>query len=203
MQIVVLANADLKEELLAGGQPSADIQWITDPQDFLRYPSADAFIDLLFEPSSERIALLRSCLPRPVLVSSVEKLDAENADRFMRFCGWPTLLRAPLVEAYAGPELRADAEAVLACFHKTVEWLPDEHGFVSARVISMIINEAHLALAEEVSSEADIDTAMKLGTNYPYGPFEWAQKIGRPAIYALLTRLGEEEPRYLPAAALK
>ena len=203
MQIVVLTNGNLKEELLAGGQPSVDVHWITDPQDFGRHPAADAFIYLLFEPSVERVALLRSCLPLPVLVSSVEKLDAEIAGLFTRFCGWPTLLRAPLLEAYATPELRADAERVMACFNKTIEWLPDEHGFVSARVISMIVNEAHLALAEDVSSRADIDTAMKLGTNYPYGPFEWTQKIGAPAIRGLLNKLGEKEARYLPAAALK
>ncbi len=44
--------------------------------------------------------------------------------------------------------------------------------------MAMIINEAWHALAEEVSTKNEIDTAMKLGTNYPYGPFEWAEKIG-------------------------
>ena len=49
---------------------------------------------------------------------------------------------------------------------------PDIPGFISARVVSMIINEAYFALEEEVSSKEEIDTAMKLGTNYPYGPFD-------------------------------
>jgi 3-hydroxyacyl-CoA dehydrogenase len=42
----------------------------------------------------------------------------------------------------------------------------------------MIINEAYFALEDNVSTKAETDIAMKLGTNYPYGPFEWGQLIG-------------------------
>jgi 3-hydroxybutyryl-CoA dehydrogenase len=31
---------------------------------------------------------------------------------------------------------------------------------------------------DEISTKAEIDIAMKLGTNYPYGPFEWSEKSG-------------------------
>ncbi len=44
---------------------------------------------------------------------------------------------------------------------------------------------------------------MKLGTNYPNGPFEWAEKIGIEKIYLLLQKLAEKEDRYQPAPALK
>jgi 3-hydroxybutyryl-CoA dehydrogenase len=37
---------------------------------------------------------------------------------------------------------------------------------------------------------------MKLGTNYPYGPFEWSEKIGLKNIYNLLQRLSKTETRY-------
>ena len=37
---------------------------------------------------------------------------------------------------------------------------------------------AYLALEEHVSTKEEINTAMKLGTNYPFGPFEWANAIG-------------------------
>lgn len=46
-------------------------------------------------------------------------------------------------------------------------------GFVYARVIAQIINEAFFALEENVANEKDIDRAMKYGVNYPKGPFEW------------------------------
>lgn len=37
---------------------------------------------------------------------------------------------------------------------------------------------------------------MKLGTNYPYGPFEWACKIGLQNIYNLLKALRQRNERY-------
>jgi 3-hydroxybutyryl-CoA dehydrogenase len=80
--------------------------------------------------------------------------------------------------------------------------VPDEAGFVSARIIAMIINEAYHAKDEAVSTEADIDIAMKLGTNYPYGPFEWANEIGVQHVYALLQKLSLNDERFLPSAGL-
>jgi 3-hydroxybutyryl-CoA dehydrogenase len=59
-------------------------------------------------------------------------------------------------------------------------------------VISTIINEALIALMEGVSTREEIDTAMKLGTNYPYGPFEWAEKIGMERVDSLLAQLREK-----------
>ena len=55
----------------------------------------------------------------------------------------------------------------------------------------MIVNEAFIALKEDVSTKNEIDTAMKLGTNYPYGPFEWCEKIGREKIRSLLQQLSK------------
>ena len=67
----------------------------------------------------------------------------------------------------------------------------------------MIINEAFYAKGDGVSSERDIDTAMKLGTNYPFGPFEWGRLIGMKNIYALLKKLSSGDERYTPASALE
>jgi 3-hydroxybutyryl-CoA dehydrogenase len=66
----------------------------------------------------------------------------------------------------------------------------------------MIINEAYFALEENVSTKEEIDIAMKLGTNYPYGPFEWCKKIGLKNIAALLAELSQTEKRYQPARLL-
>jgi len=66
----------------------------------------------------------------------------------------------------------------------------------------MIINEAYFALGEGVSSKENIDIAMKTGTNYPYGPFEWAAKIGLQRIQQLLVQMQKENNRYSIAPAL-
>ena len=67
----------------------------------------------------------------------------------------------------------------------------------------MIINEAFFAMEENISTENEIDIAMKLGTNYPYGPFEWCDLIGADNILALLEKLSIQDKRYLPAGLLK
>ena len=66
----------------------------------------------------------------------------------------------------------------------------------------MIINEGYFALQNNVSTKEEIDIAMKLGTNYPYGPFEWSKKIGLKNIYALLQKLSITDKRYTPSSLL-
>ncbi|HET7479512.1 MAG TPA: 3-hydroxyacyl-CoA dehydrogenase NAD-binding domain-containing protein [Rubrobacteraceae bacterium] len=62
---------------------------------------------------------------------------------------------------------------------------------VALRVISCIVNEAFLALSEGVARSEDIDRAMKLGANYPKGPFEWAEEAGARTILQTLDSLRE------------
>jgi 3-hydroxybutyryl-CoA dehydrogenase len=57
---------------------------------------------------------------------------------------------------------------------------------VTARILFMIINEACYTLQEGTASIADIDISMKLGTAYPLGPFEWANRIGLRHVYETL-----------------
>ena len=62
-------------------------------------------------------------------------------------------------------------------------------GLVSARIICMIINEAFFTLQEGTAGKEDIDKGMKLGTAYPYGPFEWCDMIGIKDVYETLAAL--------------
>jgi 3-hydroxybutyryl-CoA dehydrogenase len=75
---------------------------------------------------------------------------------------------------------------------------------IALRVISCIVNEAFLALSERVATADDIDQAMKLGANYPKGPFEWAEEIGAHSILdtldSLRTTYGEA---YIAAPSLR
>ena len=67
---------------------------------------------------------------------------------------------------------------------------------------STIINEAYFTWEEKVSTKDEIDTAMKLGTNYPLGPFEWSERIGPGQVARLLWSLSKTGPEYTPSAAL-
>jgi len=203
MQIVVLANEDLKKELISNGVSSAaDVLWIDDVSGFQNHFKADAFIDLLFKKEDRRINMLEQFLPKPVIINSVEHVLDDIYPSFVRINAWNGFLNSPLIEASASEDSKEKAEMVFSLFNKKIEWLPDEPGFVTARVVSMIINEAFVSLEEGVSTKKEIDTAMKLGTNYPYGPFEWAEKIGLQNIVALLNKLSLTQSRYRPSALL-
>ena len=56
-----------------------------------------------------------------------------------------------------------------------------------------------------VGSPEDIDTALRLGFNYPRGPLEWADQIGLEHVVATLDALYEElhEERYRVAPLLR
>jgi 3-hydroxybutyryl-CoA dehydrogenase len=69
--------------------------------------------------------------------------------------------------------------------------IADTPGLVVARTIAMLINEAADAVQQGVCSEADADTAMKLGVNYPAGPFEWLADWSSSAVIALLDSLDD------------
>jgi 3-hydroxybutyryl-CoA dehydrogenase len=75
---------------------------------------------------------------------------------------------------------------------------------VALRVICCIVNEAHLALSEGVATAEDIDTAMKLGANYPGGPFEWAEEIGVQSLLRMLDSLRDAYGEaYIAAPSLR
>lgn len=203
MQIVVLAAALQEAEMRSSLLAEASLVWINQVEEFAAHQQADAFIDLGYVNEASRNALLAALLPKPVIVNSVVHTLKRTNEAFVRINGWRTFLSSPLLEAAASSEAaRAKANAVFSVLGKKAEWLPDEPGFVTARVVSMIVNEAYLALAEGVSTKEEINTAMKLGTAYPYGPFEWAEKIGLANIVALLQKLSETQPRYRPAEGL-
>ncbi|MGH2429624.1 MAG: 3-hydroxyacyl-CoA dehydrogenase NAD-binding domain-containing protein [Candidatus Limnocylindria bacterium] len=49
---------------------------------------------------------------------------------------------------------------------------------IEARILATVVNEAASAVAEGVADAAAIDTAMRLGTNWPDGPLAWGERIG-------------------------
>ena len=204
MKIVVITNDNLKEELLQQGMnEKAEIDWINDIN---RIPvHADAYIDLLFDTDKNgRKEILNKLNAEIIIVNAVTETTNDLDKNVVRINGWPTFLKRNLTEASCNNDnLKAKAEEVLRCFNKKAEWTPDIPGFITARVISTIINEAYFSLEDEVSSRDEMDTAMKLGTNYPYGPFEWSRLIGVKNIYSLLNILSRENKRYIPSDLLK
>ena len=70
--------------------------------------------------------------------------------------------------------------------------VPDSSGLIAARTVACLANEAFSALAARIADARTIDTAMRLGTNYPLGPLEWAERIGLESVAAILDGLHSE-----------
>jgi 3-hydroxybutyryl-CoA dehydrogenase len=199
MHILIIGPEQRREAWSISSADQVTITWEmqhTRPQ---AYPSLDGLIDLSFDGSEQSIERLKTFLPVPVLINSVTHTLEETDSRFIRINAWPGFDQSVIEASCIGEHNQQQAERLLAVFGKTVTWLPDQPGFITPRVVSMIINEAYLGLSDGISTRQEIDTAMKLGTGYPYGPFEWARHIGTASIYQLLQRLSLENPRYTPA----
>ena len=73
MRLVVLANEQLKEELLSTGiNDNCKVDWINSSNELSSYADADAVIDLLFEHNGHDSSHLTDLLKRPVFVNSHE-----------------------------------------------------------------------------------------------------------------------------------
>jgi 3-hydroxybutyryl-CoA dehydrogenase len=93
------------------------------------------------------------------------------------------------VAAGASTSWQAQAPAWLAALGFTPMPLADAPGLVVARTLAMVINEAADAVLQGVCDEAAADAAMKLGVNYPAGPFEWLAGWDARAVVMLLDAL--------------
>lgn len=201
MRIAVVANAETKAAWLSPGlQAGIEVEWLNDPRPV---PGADAYIDLEYESVARQPADWAFGGELPVVVNDVLKNEDYLPSNFARFNGWPSFISHPVAEVSGAAAIREKVTAVFAAFNRSTEWVPDLPGFITARVVCMIINEAWFSLEEQVSTPDEIDTAMKLGTNYPMGPFEWGRTIGLAQVYRLLDKLSKENSRYTPANLLK
>jgi 3-hydroxybutyryl-CoA dehydrogenase len=93
------------------------------------------------------------------------------------------------VAAGASEHWREQAPAWLARLGLVPQLVADTPGLVVARTIAMLINEAADAVLQEVCSVEGANAAMKLGVNYPCGPFEWLDGWSVGGVVAVLDAL--------------
>jgi len=203
MDVAILANDLQRDELSSRRIPEGvNINWFNSFEELISR-EADVYFDLLFERKKERIGSLLKLTPKIIILNAVTDTLQELGESFIRINGWPGFLKRNLIEvAINKPGLVKEAMSVFSGMNWPCKIVADQPGMISARIIAMIINEAYFASQEGVSTKPEIDIAMKSGTNYPYGPFEWCKLIGLKNIYDLLLRLSETDPRYKMAESL-
>ena len=206
MKIIVLGANEQQEEFRRKQlPPGAEVFFISSAEELKSAPPAFVIFDLSFEPPAERIEILSS-LNKPIIINSVVNTlkGLSLPENFIRINAWPGFLSRDIIEVASGYDSQKQTiETIFQLLQWPYQLTPDTPGMLSTRVIAMIVNEAYFALGENVSTKEEIDTAMKLGTSYPYGPFEWSEKIGLKNIYKLLCKLSSTSKRYAIATLLE
>lgn len=174
----------------------------------------DVIFDLDFETAPSRLEYYSGLTGKPVFVAVVKTTLAQAVAAYegtvscalAGINALPTFINRSLAEVSLWNE--ADAAEVKKTL-MTLNWkhklVKDRVGMVTPRIVFMIINEACYTVQEGTATMADIDTSMKLGTNYPFGPFEWADRIGITHVYETLQSLYEDtkDDRYKICPLLK
>lgn len=166
---------------------------------------------------SEELQYIESATPNtiPIFTSSLCVSVSEqcrlqkNPERLIGIGLYDTFSKAKRIEIapskITDAEILKNAENFLSEAGVNYSVVPDRVGLIFPRIVSMIINEAAQVYSEQIASKEDIDTAMKLGTNYPFGPLEWADRLGVELVYNILAALQRDfgEDRYRPHPLLK
>ena len=182
--------------------------------------NVDVAIELHNESAAakeELLAALAGFVPRDALIltsalatSATQAASwVPNPARVVGFGVLPPLKSGNLVEIAAALQTADSAIEQAIAFWQSLGQeairVADGPGLVRARTVCCLINEAVSALMEGVASAEDIDRAMKLGTNYPHGPLEWADYMGLDTVLGVMTGLYNEwgEDRYRPSPLLR
>jgi 3-hydroxybutyryl-CoA dehydrogenase len=175
------------------------------------YREADVVIEAeaseWMDPELPETTLILSAALGHSAAEAAAEIDARH--RVVAFGALPPLQKGQPVELAATPWTEPAALEQASDFFRSAGLepvvVPDGPGLVFPRILCMIINEAAFALMEGVASAEDIDTAMKLGTNYPLGPLEWGDWIGLDQVLAVLEGLQAEygDDRYRAAPLLR
>lgn len=206
--------SELKEKIGAGHDIYC-VEWMDQqialPEDLEIY---DLLFDLNLDDDPSRMKTYITLQQKTVMVCAVKKslhqlvqnLDLNINCHLIGMNALPTFINRSKVEISYLNNTDAITFDEIA---KQLDWeyltVQDAVGMVTPRVIAMVINEACFTLYEQTASMNDIDVAMKLGTNYPFGPFEWCDRIGVKDVYETLEAIAKDtnDPRYKICPLLK
>lgn len=199
------------------GEKKALLRRVTFTADLATIRGCDVVVECIQEDLDAKIALwtrIEEIAGRDVLkithtaTLSVSEIAAKLLEpgRLVGMHFLPPAPRIPVVEIVRGLKttdaaFAATREMAVTLGKKPVEVF-EYPGYITARVICPMLNEAMHALMEGVASAEDIDTAMSLGFGFEAGPLRLADRIGLDAVLkwmqALFDELGEAKFRPCP-----
>jgi 3-hydroxybutyryl-CoA dehydrogenase len=214
MQVLVLSTPEIAGEFQLKFTAEHQFTFIQNYDELEKHlPQTEVVFDFLLQDEPARLTHYAAKENLTVFCSAVKLQLAELAlsvekvaCNLVGFNGLPTMINRQYLEVSL---LKAHEITKLEtiCKELGTEYLivEDRVGLVTPRIVCMIINEACYTLQEGTATVRDIDLGMKLGTNYPFGPFEWAAKIGTKNVYETLQAVYEDtkDERYKICPLLK
>ncbi len=155
-------------------------------------------------PEHAILATNTSSLPITKIASFTKRPEKVIGMHFMNPV--PVMKLVEIINALqTDPEVTKVVKEVAEKMGKVPIECNDVPGFVSNRVLMVMINEAIWELYEGVAPAENIDNIMKLGMNHPMGPLALADLIGLDTVLAILNVLqeGYGDPKYRPCPLLK
>jgi len=155
-------------------------------------------------PKKTILASNTSGIPVSLLASATRRPDKVIGTHFMNPV--PLMKGVEIVRTLLTSEetLKVSLDFVKSLGKETVV-VKDSPGFVTNRIITLVMNEAAKLLEENLASIEDIDKIERLSHNWPMGPFELADMVGIDVIVDLLEGIYQQTgwERYKPAPLLK
>jgi 3-hydroxybutyryl-CoA dehydrogenase len=155
-------------------------------------------------PKETILASNTSGIPVSLLASATRRADRVIGTHFMNPV--PLMKGVEIVKTLLTSEetVRVSLDFVKSLGKETVV-VKDSPGFVTNRIITLVMNEAARLLEENLASIEDIDKIEKLSHNWPMGPFELADMVGIDVLVDLLEGIYQQTgwERYKPTPILK
>jgi len=154
-------------------------------------------------PKESILATNTSSLPITRLAAETQRPDKVIGMHFLNPV--PVMKFVEVIRGIATSDETYEAVRNLAeQMGKVTAEVKDFPGFAVNRVLLPMINEAAFCVYEGIASVADLDAAMKLGTNQPMGPLTLADFIGLDTCLAIMEVLyeGFKDPKYRPCPLL-
>ena len=155
-------------------------------------------------PEETILASNTSGIPISLLASATRRPEKVIGTHFMNPV--PLMKGVEIVKSLLTSEdtLKVSLGFVQSLGKETVV-VKDSPGFVTNRIVTLVMNEAAKLLEEDLASIEDIDKIERLSHNWPMGPFELADLVGIDVVVDLLEGIYQQTgwERYKPAPVLK
>jgi 3-hydroxybutyryl-CoA dehydrogenase len=175
-------------------------------------------VEIGSEDNNSKLEILNSIgrknKPDTIVLSEISTISATRAgsaanlsENLVGFCMAKGIERS-FVELVQGEKTPKRIIRDAADYFKTLNFetiiTKDSPGIILNRLLASMINEAIYVYMYGLARMEDIDEMMKLGANFPMGPFEYADFLGLDRVLKTLEWLTEElGPQYRPCPLLR